>query len=610
MGTLSSSGGSILLPPYVKQRSHSGSSSQIDDNIKDGLIDIIYASPETLVGDPEWRNCLKKLNIKVIVIDEFHTIAIWGQGEGGRKEAFRKWFGNIKELRSLFPEAAVLALSATCTVNISQKNNTANYTVSCVEEEHYVPRNVSSETIFEVDGKEADVRLCPSSYETLSTRKNRTLIDNNNNVMLDLSVPLPNLNNKLAQTSEDHNEVIYEIDNRITVNVGGNVLKLRHCPASVLAIMCNARYGYNSEKETTKTRWLVIELYQKNNCSIERQMSSDDESTGGSPRGVWLPRRRRKRESQSDTKGKEGEAEVPGKAISGDHGDSSPKAGKMSLEWDSGVVKSTRNGSRNSRERARSAIMNSDSEHVDEPREESNASGARTANIKTSSTKKKKEKPIISEEGERESGKKVYVSHVFVGKNYQDFMPPTTELDRLTRNGLSETLTDVEQQYSQTKREALVVWGFERFHLYLYGKEFIVETDHKPLEFIHSPRSNIPARIGRWVMRLQPYKFKTHLDDSLKKINVLHKENTSMKQKYAELKNSFEQEKLSSQNCKCEADTLKKEVSDLKQNSEINKKTLLNSLIQEDNLLDIYHIFDSSDNITACQRNEMVLKKL
>ncbi|VDI22536.1 Hypothetical predicted protein [Mytilus galloprovincialis] len=37
-----------------------------------------------------------------------------------------------------------------------------------------------------------------------------------------------------------------------------------------------------------------------------------------------------------------------------------------------------------------------------------------------------------------------------------------------------------------------------------------------------------------------------------------------MKQKYAELKNSFEQEKLSSQNCKCEADTLKKEVSDLK----------------------------------------------
>ncbi|XP_063431644.1 uncharacterized protein LOC134714336 [Mytilus trossulus] len=44
------------------------------------------------------------------------------------------------------------------------------------------------------------------------------------------------------------------------------------------------------------------------------------------------------------------------------------------------------------------------------------------------------------------------------------------------------------------------------------------------------------------------------------------------------------------------------------QNSEMNKNTLPNSLLQEDNLLNIYHIFDNSDTITACQRNEMVLK--
>ncbi|CAG2200834.1 unnamed protein product [Mytilus edulis] len=59
--------------------------------------------------------------------------------------------------------------------DVSDKNT--NYTVSCVEEEsdeeHYVPRNVSSETDFKVDGKEADVLSCPSSYETLSTRKNQ-----------------------------------------------------------------------------------------------------------------------------------------------------------------------------------------------------------------------------------------------------------------------------------------------------------------------------------------------------------------------------------------------------------------------------------------------------
>ena len=35
----------------------------------------------------------------------------------------------------------------------------------------------------------------------------------------------------------------------------------------------------------------------------------------------------------------------------------------------------------------------------------------------------------------------------------------------------SRTLTDVERRYSQTEREALaVIFGCERFHLYLYGQ--------------------------------------------------------------------------------------------------------------------------------------------
>ena len=146
--------------------------------------------------------------------------------------------------------------------------NTTTYTVSCEEEEsdeeHYVPRNVSSETGFEVDGKEADVLSCPSSYETLSTRKNRpTPADNNNNDMLDSTTSFVSSatksNNKIAQASEDLHQVIYEkfkliADNRITLNVGGKCFEtskvtLGHCPGSVLAIMCNARYGYTGEKE-------------------------------------------------------------------------------------------------------------------------------------------------------------------------------------------------------------------------------------------------------------------------------------------------------------------------------------------------------------------------
>ena len=54
----------------------------------------------------------------------------------------------------------------------------------------------------------------------------------------------------------------------------------------------------------------------------------------------------------------------------------------------------------------------------------------------------------------------------------------------------SRSLTDVERRYSQTEREALgLVWGCERFHVYLYGVDFTLLTDHKPLEVIYSTSS-------------------------------------------------------------------------------------------------------------------------
>ena len=46
----------------------------------------------------------------------------------------------------------------------------------------------------------------------------------------------------------------------------------------------------------------------------------------------------------------------------------------------------------------------------------------------------------------------------------------------------SRTLTAAEKNYSQFEKEALGV-VFE-FHNYLYGREFIIESDHHPLSFI------------------------------------------------------------------------------------------------------------------------------
>ena len=70
----------------------------------------------------------------------------------------------------------------------------------------------------------------------------------------------------------------------------------------------------------------------------------------------------------------------------------------------------------------------------------------------------------------------------------------------------SWALSDVESRYSQTERETLgVVWAVEHSHLYLYGSEFIIATDQKPLLGIFNGHKPTLARIDRWKLRLMPY---------------------------------------------------------------------------------------------------------
>ena len=47
-------------------------------------------------------------------------------------------------------------------------------------------------------------------------------------------------------------------------------------------------------------------------------------------------------------------------------------------------------------------------------------------------------------------------------------------------------LTDTEKHYANIEHEMLaVVVACEKFHFYIFGKKFTVESDHKPLEMIH-----------------------------------------------------------------------------------------------------------------------------
>ncbi|KAI8484940.1 hypothetical protein Bbelb_373470 [Branchiostoma belcheri] len=71
----------------------------------------------------------------------------------------------------------------------------------------------------------------------------------------------------------------------------------------------------------------------------------------------------------------------------------------------------------------------------------------------------------------------------------------------------SKALTPAETRYANIERELLaVVYGCEKFHTYLYGRSFDIESDHRPLEqFDKKNLTKAPARLQRLLLRLQSY---------------------------------------------------------------------------------------------------------
>ena len=71
----------------------------------------------------------------------------------------------------------------------------------------------------------------------------------------------------------------------------------------------------------------------------------------------------------------------------------------------------------------------------------------------------------------------------------------------------SRALTNTETNYAQIEKELLaIVFGVERFHQYTYGRNVVVDSDHKPLETIFGkPLASAPRRLQKMLMRLQRY---------------------------------------------------------------------------------------------------------
>lgn len=76
----------------------------------------------------------------------------------------------------------------------------------------------------------------------------------------------------------------------------------------------------------------------------------------------------------------------------------------------------------------------------------------------------------------------------------------------------SRSLSAAEKSYSQIDREALaIVFGVRKYHQYLFGRKFVLRTDHKPLTYIFGDKVGIPvmaaSRLQRWAVLLSAYNY-------------------------------------------------------------------------------------------------------
>ena len=81
------------------------------DRCRLGKAKILYLSPEKLQS-PSFADTLRQMSVSLIVVDEAHCISQWGYD-------FRPSYLRIAAMRDLFPQAPVLALTASATPEVA-----------------------------------------------------------------------------------------------------------------------------------------------------------------------------------------------------------------------------------------------------------------------------------------------------------------------------------------------------------------------------------------------------------------------------------------------------------------------------------------------------------
>ena len=78
---------------------------------------------------------------------------------------------------------------------------------------------------------------------------------------------------------------------------------------------------------------------------------------------------------------------------------------------------------------------------------------------------------------------------------------------------MSKALTDMQSRYSNIEREILgIVTGIKHFHQYLFGRQFMLYTDHKPIgNLVLKPLVDTSPRVQRLMLHLSQYNMKVVL---------------------------------------------------------------------------------------------------
>ena len=77
---------------------------------------------------------------------------------------------------------------------------------------------------------------------------------------------------------------------------------------------------------------------------------------------------------------------------------------------------------------------------------------------------------------------------------------------------ISRTLLKPEKQYSQIEKEGLAcIYSVKRFHSYLFGHKFVLQTEYQPLTTLFNESKLAPvqasSRIQQWALSLASYEY-------------------------------------------------------------------------------------------------------